>query len=177
VLRRYTGHPGASRISRISRISRVARATGPTGSYAARLLLVLSALVLGAVVLLEADLSVRPVRMRADRPHLASGSTPVGLFGEGEDTWCFVNDEFRSVPMGLPHLAADEPRMLRLPADGVPKRLACGNSARVVESRLVWLYPLAGQQWPPLLGALAAVVGAYAGWPLRRRRPVRFTRR
>jgi hypothetical protein len=135
---------------------------------AARALFASSVLFLVALTLLEVHLDRAAVHTRADRSFVFSGAAPVGLVGDGRDTWCFVDDEFRSVPNGTPPSNSAGPSMLRLPSDGVRRQILCSDDALLIESRFLALHPLVGARWPFAVAALLCAVGLYSGWPLRR---------
>jgi hypothetical protein len=108
---------------------------------------------------------------------VASGQKPVALYGAGRHGHCFVNDAYRAVPQGqLTPGGIGPTRMLRVPADGVPKRIQCSDHVRVIESRLVPLYRLIDSDRPVVLSAIGLLAGTYLGWPLWLWRPLKVNR-
>jgi hypothetical protein len=130
-------------------------------------------LFLAGLLLVELHFTAAGTEVRASEEFTISGSTPVAVYGDGLRGHCFVNDAYRAVPQGVLKLGGvGRSRMLRLPADGVPKRVVCSDHVLVVESRLVPLYRLIDTDRAVVLAALGLMIGTYLGWPLRSRRPL-----
>jgi hypothetical protein len=143
------------------------------GSVTARFVGVLCGLFVTSLILIELLFSMTARDVPSDRPYVVSGEVPVVLYGAGRPGHCFVDDAYRSVPQGtLKPGGVGRTRMLRIRADGAPKRIECSNHIRVIESRFVPMYALIDSERPIVLGAIGLLAGTYLGWPLRlRRRP------
>lgn len=150
----------------------------PVGSVAARFVGVFCGLFLAGLMLIELHFATSATEIGSGGQVLASGETSIALYGAGQRGHCFVNDAYRAVPQGsLRPGGIGTNRMLRVPVDGVPKRIQCSAGVRMVESRLVPLYALIDSDRPVILAAVGLLVSTYLGWPLWLWRPLEVSRR
>jgi hypothetical protein len=140
----------------------------------ARLVFGLAVAYVVTIVMLYAYLLLSGHRIEPGDSYHTDGTTPLVIHGADRAAACYVGDHtLITAPIRERPRATSIRRGYHAVVDGVPKQINCGDTATVVESRLVSLSWLVESDWFFFLPVIPASVGFTVGWStwLVRRRP------